>query len=419
MIPDGYKKWPHEGLLPETWKVLFASEVCSKITDGTHDTPSPTATGIPYITAVHVKGGFINFKDCKYLPQDVHNGIYKRCNSEKGDLLVVNIGAGVLDCGYVNVDFEFSLKNVALLKPNETKITSEFLFQHHQVRKTKIAHQVKAGGAQPFLSLKELKRLRFVIPPLPEQKKIAEILSTWDKAIATVEKLIANSQQKKKALMQQLLIGKKRFPEFDGEWKEVRLEMVAKIIMGSSPSSKAYNDKSVGLPLIQGNADIKKRKSAPRIFTTEITKECDVGDILLSVRAPVGEVSISIHHACIGRGIASIKSNNPQQHDFLYQWLLWHEPRWASLSQGSTFSAVNGNDIRSMLLLLPSSIKEQQKIASVLSSADQEIETWQQELENLKQEKKALMQQLLTGKRRVKVIISATETLQLGGSHEV
>jgi len=173
--------------------------------------------------------------------------------------------------------------------------------------------------------------------------------------------------------------------------------------MGSSPSSKAYNDKAVGLPLIQGNADIKKRKSEPRLFTTEVTKECDVGDILLSVRAPVGEASISIHHACIGRGIASIKSNNPQQHGFLYQWLLWHEPRWDRLSQGSTFSAVNGNDIRSMPLLLPSKIEEQQRIASLLSSSDQEIDIWQQKVEYLKQEKKALMQQLLTGKRRVTV----------------
>ena len=97
----------------------------------------------------------------------------------EGDLLVVNIGAGVAECGFAGVDFEFSLKNVALLKPNKKTITSEYLFHHHQYKKEKIAHRIKSGSAQPFLSLKELRRLKFVVPPLPEQKKIAKILSTW------------------------------------------------------------------------------------------------------------------------------------------------------------------------------------------------------------------------------------------------
>jgi len=321
------------------------------------------------------------------------------------DLLLLVRGSMLwnrIPIGIAKTDLAFNqdVKSITV----DSSLRPNFLLFWFLANENKLLHMVTGTGiGAGKLDTKELQAIRIEVPPLPEQKKITQILSAWDKAIETVEKLIENSQQKKKALMQQLLTGKKRFPEFDGEWKEVLLENVAKIVMGSSPSSKAYNDKGIGLPLIQGNADIKKRKSAPRLFTTEITKECDAGDILLSVRAPVGEVSISTHHACIGRGIASIKSKNPQQHDFLYQWLLWHEPRWASLSQGSTFSAVNGNDIRNMPLLLPSNIVEQQKIASVLSSADREIETWQQELAHLKQEKKALMQQLLTGKRRVKV----------------
>ena len=122
------------------------------------------------------------------------------------------------------------------------------------------------------------------------------------------EKLLANSQQQKKALIQQLLTGKKRLLDengvrFSGEWCTCTLSEVAHIIMGSSPKSEAYNDNGLGLPLIQGNADIKCRVSCPRVYTSDITKECTPGDILLSVRAPVGTVALSQHNASYPRPV--------------------------------------------------------------------------------------------------------------------
>lgn len=261
-------------------------------------------------------------------------------------------------------------------------------------------------NAQKNINLQTLKPLILLTPPLSEQKKIAQILSTWDKAITTTEQLLANSQQQKKALMQQLLTGKKRLLDdngvrFSGKWKSYHLSELTKVVMGSSPKSAAYNEVELGLPLLQGNADIKNRRSAPRIYTSEITRECEVNDILLSVRAPVGTVALSNHHACIGRGIAAIRAKENANQDFIYQWLLWFEPKWSSLSQGSTFESINSADIKQLKVKSPE-YKEQQKIAAVLISADHEIDSLQQKIEVLKQEKKALMQQLLTGKRRVK-----------------
>ena len=269
-------------------------------------------------------------------------------------------------------------------------------------------------NAQKNINLQVLKPLEILTPPYEEQRKIAKILSTWDKAITTTERLIATSQQQKKALMQQLLTGKKRLlnPEtgkvFEGGWEEVKLNQLALITMGSSPKSEAYNEIGEGLPLLQGNADIKSRRSAPRIYTNQITKQCSIGDILLSVRAPVGSVAKSDHKACIGRGIASIKANKSNSQEYLYQWLLAFEPKWEKLSQGSTFEAVNSNDIKTLNILAPT-LTEQQIIASVLTAADKEIELLQAKLAHLKQEKKALMQQLLTGKRRVKVDVMEME----------
>jgi type I restriction enzyme S subunit len=93
-------------------------------------------------------------------------------------------------------------------------------------------------------------------------------------------------------------------------WEEKELIKVATIKMGQSPSSDNYNDEGRGVYLIQGNADCNNRKTSPRVWTTQITKTCDIGDIIMTVRAPVGAISKCLHYACIGRGVCSIKFTN-------------------------------------------------------------------------------------------------------------
>ncbi len=191
------------------------------------------------------------------------------------------------------------------------------------------------------------------------------------------------------------LIPDLRFPEFekDGEWEKEKLAKISNVIMGASPSSSSYNENKIGLPLLQGNADIKNRLSAPRIYTSEITKDCEIDDILLSVRAPVGTVAKSLHKACIGRGISALRAIKPNSQEYLYQWLFSYESSWHKVSQGGTFDAVNSDDIRNLLVPIPNP-KEQQKIASCLSSLDEVIEAHNQKLELLKDHKKGLMQNL-------------------------
>lgn len=191
------------------------------------------------------------------------------------------------------------------------------------------------------------------------------------------------------------LVPRLRFPDFmnKGEWEEKALKNISEVIMGSSPSSSSYNENKNGLPLLQGNADIKNRKSAPRIYTSEVTKECQIGDILLSVRAPVGTVAKSLHKACIGRGIAAIRAIHNNSQEFLYQWLFSYESSWKNVSQGGTFDAVNSDDVRNLKLPIPAS-QEQQQIASCLSSLDEVITAESQKLEVLKEHKKGLLQNL-------------------------
>jgi len=182
--------------------------------------------------------------------------------------------------------------------------------------------------------------------------------------------------------------------EIPESWEVVRIGDVVELKMGQSPSSSAYNEEEVGLPLVQGNADIKNRKTVPRIWTDEITKTCDIDDIIMTVRAPVGAVALSDHYACIGRGVCAMNSDKIDK-SFLYQFLISYESSWEKISQGSTFTAVNGNDIKSINLPSPP-LHEQQKIAKILSTVDEKIDVIDQQIAETSELKKGLMQKLLT-----------------------
>ncbi|HAU1360174.1 restriction endonuclease subunit S [Legionella pneumophila serogroup 1] len=394
-------------MVPKDWDSIPLGKISSVVTSGSRDWARYYSTfGSKFIRMTNLNRNGIDLllNDLRYVSINSESNDGKRTSLQYGDILI-SITAELGKIGWVPKDFgeAYINQHTAMVRLDPAKAESKFIaYQLSSHRLNKIINSLNDAGAKAGLNLPTVKSIPVLLPPLPEQKKIAKILSTWDKAITTTEKLLANSEQQKKALMQQLLTRKKRFHKFNKEWIDVHLSDISNIVMGTSPSSRSYNEKNLGLPLIQGNADILNRKSSPRIFTSEITKECTVGDILLSVRAPVGTVAISQHRACIGRGIASIKAKKDFNQEFLYQWFLWFEPKWGSLSQGSTFESISSGDIKSLKLLIPD-LEEQQKIAVVLSTIDREIENVKQKLNCLIQEKKALMQQLLTGKKRVKV----------------
>ncbi|WP_273203369.1 restriction endonuclease subunit S [Marinobacter subterrani] len=363
-------------------------------------------SGIPLVKIDNVSHGFIKWENRSYLPESYVNDFPEIVLKEGDILLALNrpITRGQLKIARISASdlpailYQRVGKIIALTEqtlPNFYYYLFDRLIFRFVSRKS-------IGSDQPFISITDLKKEPIPLPPVTEQKKIAQILSTWDQAITATERLLENSQQRKKGLMQQLLTGRKRLPGFEGEFKATSLSAAATITMGTSPKSAAYNSIGDGLPLLQGNADIEGRRSKPRVFTSEVTKVCQLGDILLSVRAPVGSVATSNHDACIGRGICAIKAKNKNNQEFLYQWMLWYEPRWAGLSQGSTFESVNSSDLKNLEIKLPEPA-EQKAISNVLSVADRESELLENRLDQLKQEKKALMQQLLTGKRRVQV----------------
>ena len=281
---------------------------------------------------------------------------------------------------------------------NSSLFSNEYIY--YWLLKNKWQFLRRANGST-FLEIgkSEIKKIPFSVPSVKEQQKIAAFLSSVDTKIEQLSRKKALWERYKQGMMQKLFSQEIRFKDEQGkdylEWECLSLDEIATIVMGTSPISTAYNQNKEGLPLIQGNADIKNRKSAPKIYTTVITKECLPNDTLLSVRAPVGEVSLAVHHACIGRGMASIRAKGTVSvQTYLYNYLIWHESQWRSISQGSTFESVNSNDIRSLRINTPS-IFEQQKIADFLSAIDKKIELVAGQLEQARTFKKGLLQQML------------------------
>lgn len=320
-----------------------------------------------------------------------------------GDLIMVDasedyegVGTTVLLNGLGNKKVVGGL-HTYVLRDVANKTNKEFrqyIFRNPKIRRSlqKVANGVSVYG----ISKKEISKLLLSIPPLPEQKRIVAVLETWDKTIELLKKKIKIKKQIKKGLMQELLTGKTRLPGFEDKWEVVQLQNICSIIMGQSPPSTAYNTTGQGFPLIQGNNDIENRKTLARIWTTEITKTAKKGDIIMTVRAPVGWIGIATEDVCIGRGVCAIRAVKVN-HNYIFKLLESYENRWKSFEQGSTFTAVNSADVKALQLNIPKSKGEQTAIANTLTTADKEIVLLEQELSIIQDQKKYLLNNLITG----------------------
>ena len=256
----------------------------------------------------------------------------------------------------------------------------------------------------------------FNIPPLSEQKRIVKILSTWDEAISVTEKLLTNSQPQKKALMQQLLTGNKRLLDengvrFSGEWKITKLIQMGKVVSGGTPDTNMamYWEGDIlwltptDVTALTGRfVSNTSRKITPAGLLNSSAVLLPKGSLMVCTRATIGALAISTSEICTNQGFKNIIPNEGFNIEFIYYLLQMNTNEMIKKSSGSTFLELSKKDFETLSFSCPF-IKEQQKIAAVLSAADTEISTLEKKLACLKDEKKALMQQLLTGKRRVKV----------------
>lgn len=377
------------GKIPEEWEVCNLGSIgvplmCKRIMKWqTNET-----AGIPFY-----KIGTFGKQADAFIAPDIWRYMITHFNyPKKGDILISAAGTIGRTVVFDGQPSYFQDSNIVWIDNDEEKVLNPYL----EYAYTKIAWSTDASTISRLYN-NNLKSALILFPhDKAEQQRIASALSDADALVAELDALIEKKRAIMAGTMQELLTGKRRLQGFSGERKETSLSYFGNVTMGQSPSSLFYNDTKDGLPLIQGNADMCNRKSIIRNYTSKITKTCNAGDIIMSVRAPVGAVGIASFDSCIGRGVCAFKRNN-----FLYYLLLFIEDDWSKLSAGSTFESVNGNHIRNFEVTIPSSLAEQRAIASILSDMDAEIAELEAKRDKYKEVRQGMMQQLLTGKIRL------------------
>lgn len=382
MVPEGWKSIPLENI----------SEASAPIRYGVVQIGEDTADGVPIVPIKFITS--ISTSKLHRASKKIEEK-YANSRVQGGDVLI-SVKGTIGAIGVVPEGFAGNIaREIARIRPSGDYDPAYIALQLLAEKTQREIDNLTVGTTRREFSIHALRKFSILVPPLPEQKKIAQILSTWDKSITTTEQLLANIQQQKKALMQQLLTGKQRLLDqngerFEGEWDECLLGDISKITTGSSNRQDSHMNGAY--TFFDRSEDI--RTSDTYLFDCEAVIVPGEGQDFIP-KYFVGKFDLHQRTYAI--------MNFPEcEGKFLFYAIHYFRSHFLSQAVGSTVKSLRLPMFQKMKLKLPTR-EEQQKIASVLSAADQEITTLQQQLNHLKQEKKALMQQLLTGKRRVKI----------------
>ncbi|WP_292461000.1 restriction endonuclease subunit S [Methanothermococcus sp.] len=411
-LKKGYKNLPKSkicelpngkteiGIIPEDWEVVKLGEISflkGRIGWQGLTTNEYLNDGDYYlVSGVDFKDGKVDWQNCYYVDKKRYE-MDKNIQLRNGDLLITKDGT-IGKVAFINELPKKATLNsgVFVLRPINNAyypkfvyyILTSFIFN-------KFIHTLKAGSTISHLYQKDFILFKFPLPPLPEQQKIAEILSTWDNAIEKLEELINKKIEYKKGLMQKLLSGELRFPEFKEEWEEVRLGDICEIKKGTQ-LNKLNLLKTGKYPAINGGID-------PSGYTNKWNEEENTITISEGGNS-CGYVNFIKQKFWCGGHCYALKNLKIDKIDklFLYQILKHKERRIMKLRVGSGLPNIQKKDLQYFKITLPP-LQEQKKIAELLTLQDKEIELLKKKLNLLREQKKGLMQNLLTGRIRVKV----------------
>ncbi|MCS8622247.1 restriction endonuclease subunit S [Lactiplantibacillus plantarum] len=252
------------------------------------------------------------------------------------------------------------------------------------------------GSTMIHVTKGDMESKSVTIPNIDEQNQIGTFFQHLDHLITLHQRKLAKLKELKQGYLQKMFPqnGSKfpqlRFAGFADAWEQRKLGEEAQLTMGQSPNSENYTKNPDDYILVQGNADMKNGRVVPRVWTTQITKKAEKSDLILSVRAPVGDIGKTDYDVVLGRGVAAIKGN-----EFIFQQLgkMKLTGYWTRYSTGSTFESINSNDIKDAKIMVPVE-EEQQKIGAFFKQLDDTIVLHQRKLEKLQELKKGYLQKM-------------------------
>lgn len=398
-------------MVPEGWSKKTVGE-CIKFEGGTQPPKSvfQFQPGSGLVRLIQTRD-FKTDKFATYIPENLAKNRFK-----ESDIMIGRYGPPVFQI-YRGMSGAYNVALVKAVPKNGMDRDYAYYFLKNDKLYRELDSLSRRSAGQAGVEMDFLKNYPLSLPPLSEQKKIAEILSTWDKAIETTEKLLVNAEAQKLALMQQLLTGKRRMKGFVAPWRTCHLADVAQIIVSNVDKKSAEGERSVrlcnymdvysnetvdpSLPLMQATATPAQiAKFGLRVGDVLITKDSETPEDI----AVPAYVSVTADDLVCGYHLAIIRPRAGVLGRFLKFYFEHPHTRYyfASRANGATRFGLTIASIEEAPINLPGP-EEQERIADAIAAAEVEVKRALEAIEFLRSEKRALMQQLLTGKRRVTV----------------
>ena len=306
-------------------------------------------------------------------------------------------------------DAYFQDSNIVWVANDEKLVLNKYLYHLYCT----IKWRTSEGGIVSRLDNNERRKSVIVIPPINEQEKIAEILGTWDRAIEELTGLIAEKKELKRGLMQRLLTGTQRLSGFSASWKQVKLAELFDVKKGAGLSKDVLDKEGKESCILYGELYTTYSEIVRSVISrTDISEgvRSEYGDILIPGSTTTTGIDLANATALLEKGVLlggdiNILRKKQELSSEFFAYLLTHAYRFelAKLAQSITIVHLYGESLKNVDVVVPTDAAEQKAIADMLSKADSEIDLLNQQLDVLKEQKRGLMQKLLTGEIRVKV----------------
>ena len=319
---------------------------------------------------------------------------YKRYKLHKGDSVIARTGNTIGVCIYIDDDVE-SVYNNGLIRLTVKKEFARARFLFYLIRSKACQDYIQSiaygTSTQPNMKIKDFLNFDIDVPNLEMQDKIIEIIDSIESRIKVNTKINNNLVQQAKALYEEMFLNNP-----DTDMTAGVLSDIATITMGQSPSGSSYNEDGNGEVFYQGRAEFGFRFPNRRLFTTEPKRMAEIGDILLSVRAPVGDLNVAYERCCIGRGLGAIHSKTGNTSFVLYTMLALRPQLDVYNGEGTVFGSINRDALNALPIYIPSKDKICQ-FESIVRPMDDMIRTNCDEVRHLESLRESLLPKLMSG----------------------
>ena len=389
------------------WKETTLGEIGRIVTGKTPSINNPEywGEGLDFITPTDIK------TDSKYLQSvnrklsDAGKDVFKRMIVPENSVIVTCIGS---DMGKVIINKKDCVTNQQInsLIVNDNFDTDFIYYLLKNAYKIFRVNAEGGGSTMPIINKSAFEKLSFLLPPVKEQKQISAVLSSLDDKIELLRKQNETLEKIAQGIFKEWFVnftidGKKLklkngVPE---GWRVGKLGDEFKIIMGQSPSGESYNENGEGMIFFQGRAEFQERFPKVRLFTTEPKRVAEKFDVLVSVRAPVGDINVAFDKCCIGRGVGAVRSD--QKSYALYRIKSLKEAFDKFEAEGTVFGSINKDGFLNIKVIIPPMVivKNFEEVASPI---DQKIFNNYSQIQNLFRLRDTLLSKLMSGEVDVK-----------------